>query len=166
MDELEYRRLLRALPATIEPDRDLWSGISTRIEPRGRRSQHAARPLFPFAAAAGFVAVAIAAGWFGLHRMPASGEAAASTATPLILREAQALRIEFDAALMAGGDARLAALREQTDPRLVAAWTELDAATSELDAALAANPESRFLLNRLKQVQSKRLHLTQQALSA
>ena len=166
MDELEYRRMLKALPAAIEPERDLWTGIAARIETRQQLSPRRARALFPFAAAAGFAAVAIVAGWFGLHRLPDATQSSVATSTPVIVREAQALRVEFDAALMAGGGDRLAALREQTDPQLVAAWTELDAATSELDAALSADPESRFLLNRMKQVQSKRLHLTQKALSA
>ena len=49
--------------------------------------------------------------------------------SPVVLREARALRAEYDAALIAGTANQWAQLREQADPRLVAAWTELDAAS-------------------------------------
>jgi hypothetical protein len=122
--------------------------------------------LFPFAAAAGFVAIAIATGWLALRGLPTGEERLASEPMPLVLREAQAMQAEYDAALVAGTGNRWASLREQADPRYVAAWTELDAAEAELNQALATDPGARFLLDRLKQVQSKRLHLTQKALSA
>ncbi|HRG15791.1 MAG TPA: hypothetical protein PLB00_07335 [Pseudomonadota bacterium] len=166
MDELEYRRLLKTLPHAIEPDRDLFPGIAARLETRAvAKSQR--RGLFPFAAAAGFTAVAIAAGWMALQRAP--GEMPAPTvaeSAPMMLREARALRAEFDAALVAGTANRWTQVREQADPRFVAAWTELDAAEAELSEALEQDPNARFLLNRLKQVQEQRLHLAQKALSA
>lgn len=167
MDELEYRRLLKTLPHAIEPDRDLFPGIAARLEARATaRTQR--RGLFPFAAAAGFTAVAIAAGWIALQRLPSADVPTASVAesAPMMLREARALRAEFDAALIAGTSDRWTQLREQSDPRFVAAWTELDAAEAELSEALEQDPDARFLLNRLKQVQEQRLHLTQKALSA
>ena len=46
------------------------------------------------------------------------------------------------------------------------ATLELDAAEAELSEALEQDPDARFLLNRMKQVQEQRLHLTQKALSA
>lgn len=166
MDELEYRRLLKALPHAIEPDRDLFPGIAARLDARPARRALPARPLFPFAAAAGFVAVAIASGWFALQQLPHAESEPLAAQTPLVLREARAMHAEYEAALVAGTGDRWSALREQADPRYVAAWTELDAAEAELNQALAADPGARFLLDRLKQVQSKRLHLTQKALSA
>ena len=166
MDELEYRRLLKTLPHAIEPDRDLFPGIAERLETRAVATSHR-RGLFPFAAAAGFTAVAIAAGWMALQRWPdAAPMAPVAEATPMMLREARALRAEFDAALVAGTSDQWAQLRERADPRLLAAWTELDAAEAEIATALEQDPDARFLLNRLKQVQEQRLHLTQKALSA
>jgi hypothetical protein len=167
MDELEYRRLLKTLPHAIEPDRDLFPGIAARLEPRAVATARR-RGLFPFAAAAGFTAVAIAAGWLSLQRMPGPQPSTApvAEAAPVILREARALRAEFDAALVAGTSDQWTQLREQADPRFVAAWTELDAAEAELAEALQQDPDARFLLNRLKQVQEQRLHLTRKALSA
>jgi hypothetical protein len=168
MDELEYRRLLKALPHAIEPDRDLFPGIAARLEPRAA-AQPRRRGLFPFAAAAGFTAVAIAAGWLALQRGPGADvpmAANVAASTPVMLREARALRAEFDAALVAGTADQWTQVREQADPRFVAAWTELDAAEAELSEALEQDPNARFLLNRLKQVQEQRLHLTRKALSA
>jgi hypothetical protein len=167
MDELEYRRLLKTLPHAIEPDRDLFPGIAARLETRAAAKSHR-RGLFPFAAAAGFTAVAIAAGWMALQRLPNADAPTASVAesAPMMLREARALRAEFDAALVAGTANQWTQVREQADPRFVAAWTELDAAEAELSEALEQDPDARFLLNRLKQVQEQRLHLTQKALSA
>lgn len=167
MDELEYRRLLKALPHAIEPDRDLFPGIAERLEARAAAKAHR-RGLFPFAAAAGFTAAAIAAGWLGLQRLPGPDRSAMPVvdAAPVMLREARALRAEFDAALLAGTSDQWTQVREQADPRFVAAWTELDAAEAELAEALEQDPDARFLLNRLKQVQEQRLQLTRKALSA
>lgn len=164
MDELEYRRLLKALPRSIEPERDLFPGIALRLDARAPRAR--ARPPFPFAAAAGFVAVVFAAGWLLLQRMPQAAQTEVAQQSPALLREAQALRVEYDAAWPVGAADQRARLREQADPRLVAAWTELDAAESELREALTLDPDARFLLHRLKQVQDQRLQLTRKALSA
>ena len=51
MDELEYRRLLKALAPDIEPERDLFPGIAARLDVRASAARRDARPLFPFAAA-------------------------------------------------------------------------------------------------------------------
>lgn len=166
MDELEYRRLLKALPRAIEPERDLWAGIATRLDARAVIATKRPHLLFPFAAAAGFVAIAMTAGWLALQTLPGDRDAPMQAAAPPILDEARALRVEFDAALESGTGKRFAALREQADPRFLAAWTELDAAETELNSALETDPDARFILNRLKQVQHKRLQLTQKALSA
>lgn len=165
MDELEYRRLLKALPHAIEPDRDLFPGIAARLEARSVAKSHR-RGLFPFAAAAGFTAVAIAAGWLAVQQWPNGEVALAVRESPAVLREARALRTEYDAALVAGTANQWAQLREQADPRFVAAWTELEAAEAEITTALEQAPDARFLLNRLQQVQEQRLHLTQKVLSA
>ena len=166
MDELEYRRLLKTLPQTIEPDRDLWQGIDARLDVRSAMQPRHTRSLFPFAAAAGFVALAITTGWMVLMRAPVQTQSAAATQSLPLIEEARALHTEFSAALVAGTGNQFASLREQADPRFVAAWIELDAAESELNAALQTQPDARFILNRLKQVQHKRLQITQQALSA
>ncbi|MBP7624671.1 MAG: hypothetical protein KA763_11930 [Xanthomonadales bacterium] len=165
MDELEYRRLLKTLPPAIEPDRDLFPGIAGRLDARPANLRHA-RGVFPFAAAAGFAAVAIVAGWLAVQRGPMADPAMVAQQSPTVLREARALRAEYSAALMAGTSNQWTQLREQADPRLVAAWTELDTAEAEITAALEQDPDARFLLNRLRQVQDQRLHLTQKALSA
>ncbi len=166
MDELEYRRLLKTLPHTIEPDRDLWQGIDARLDVRAVPQRRRAQSLFPFAAAAGFVALAVTTGWMMLMRAPSQGEADVAMRSAPMLEEARALHAEFSAALVAGTGNQFASLREQADPRFIAAWIELDAAESELNAALATQPDARFILNRLKQVQHKRLQITQKALSA
>lgn len=166
MEALEYRRLLKALPLAVEPDRDLFPSIVARLDARSVVGRRHARRLFPFAAAAGFAAVAIVAGWLGLQRQSEPNQAVIVQPSPVVLREARALRAEYDAALIAGTANQWAQLREQADPRLVAAWTELDAAEAEITVALEQDPDARFLFNRLRQVQDQRLRLTQKALSA
>lgn len=166
MDELEYRRLLKALAPDIEPERDLFPGIAARLDLRAAAARRDVRPLFPFAAAAAFVVVSITVGWLALQRVPDAVAPDVLARTPLLLREAQALRVEYESATRGGAANQQSQLREQSDPRLVAAWTELDAAESELTAALEVAPDARFLLHRLKQVQDQRLQLTRKALSA
>lgn len=165
MDELEYRRLLKALPPSIEPARDLFPEIAARLGPQpvaARRRDVA----WAYATAAGFALLALTVWWMPRAPISPAGErTVAAEAPPPTLREMRAMRAEYAAALVAGSGGRVSELREHADPRLVAAWTELDAAEAEIVAALELRPDARFLLNRLRLVEDQRLRIAQKALS-
>ena len=96
MEELEYRRLLKALPLAVEPDRDLFPGIVARLDARSVVGRRHARRLFPFAAAAGFAAVAIVAGWLGLQRQSEPNQAVIVRQSPVARTSRSASRRRMD----------------------------------------------------------------------
>ena len=170
----ELRLQLRGLRRDEAPARDLWAGISERLPPQAQpgapppeaTSRVQRRSLAPFAAAAVLV-LAIGVGW-QWRDTPAptpapvpdhpSTLALASDAAPN-LRQADAMVREYQGAL-----------RElETSPPPLDAQAELhllDASAGEVRAALAQDPGSRFLLQRLQRIYSHRLDLTRRLAQA
>jgi hypothetical protein len=167
MSELEYRRALKALPREIEPERDLWSGIAARIQaPVAKRRQP---QWMRYAVAAGFTFTALA---LGMQLGPWSqstaplGTAQTAQASPWVLREAELLKVDLNSTLNSGPGAELAAIARAPDQVLSASLKELDSAEDELDRALRQNPDSTFLLDRMRRVQQQKTRLTLRALAA
>lgn len=129
-NELEFRRVLRALDAPREPATDLWPGIAARLGPRTAPKR--SRRWLPLALAASAVlAMAVASVAVIGPRAPAH-----LATTP---------------------DAPAAV--DRTDPRLAAAGVVLDAAQAELEQALRQDPGSRLLTNLLDRTERQRRHL-------
>ena len=76
---------------------------------------------------------------------------------PLIAREAQAMTRQYEAALHV-------ITASAPDSRLDApALQDLDRSSAQIRAALARDPDARFLLDRLQHTYSRRLALTERA---
>lgn len=165
MNELDYRRLLKQLPERIEPTRDLWPGISKRLDAvPARRRFHA---LFPFAAAASLLCAAVFGGYLLLDVKSTDHALAGNESTmnqmPLLWREREALAIESQAAWQQMGDGDERSLMKRAGPQVYATWIELDGAETELEAALKSAPQSDFLMTRLKRVELEKLKLARLA---
>lgn len=117
MNEFEWLRQTRALKRDIAPDRDLWQGIADRIG----SSAGTRRPAWlPWTSAAAVVLVSLLIGTLSL-RAPIAPEA------PYRLSAAAPQRWK------------------PSDPRLVGAAIEFDAASSQLQLAMRQAPEAAFL---------------------
>jgi hypothetical protein len=167
MSELEYRRALKSLPREIEPERELWSGIAARIQPEAASRRQRPRWL-GYAIAAGVTCAALALGWSLSFSPRFSDQQIAELSaphSPWVLREAELIKVDLDAALVAGGELSPAQIARAPNRVLTASLKELDSAQSELDQALRQNPDSTFLLDRMRRVQQQRARLTLRALA-
>jgi hypothetical protein len=169
MGEAELRMALRGLRQDIEPGRDLWPGIAARLEALPRqpaRAGHASRPgwLWPVATAA-TVLLAVGVAWQFKPAEPAmaTGQGLAQTATAsasratLVQREAEGLTVQYHAAM-----------REIAPQPVPAGWQPgldaLDRSALEIRGALQHDPDSRLLLQRLRDTYTRRLALARRAL--
>lgn len=153
---------LRALRRDVAPATDLWPSIAHRIAatkqatPAPAFSRPAWRRFAPIATAA-TLALAIGIAW-QVRPVQAPGGAPASNDphARLMVREAEAMTLEYQAALKeldAGPQVRPA----QTAPALKV----LDRSAAQIRTALTRDPDARFLLDRLQRTYNRRLELTQ-----
>ena len=82
------------------------------------------------------------------------------------LREADLIKADLDAALVSAGAPEVAEYTRAPGLALSASLKELDSAQAELDQALRLNPDSTFLLDRMRRVQQQKARLTLRALAA
>ncbi len=165
INELEYRRALKALPKELAPDRDLWAGIAARLEPRVAQPK-ARTPWLRYAIAAGISCAAVAFAWRGLPMISTADNQVAVEQSPWVLREAEQLKADVDAALTIRDGVETILVSAHGDRALSASLKELDSAESELDQALRLNPDSTFLLDRMRHVQQQKSRLTLRSLAA
>lgn len=163
-DEFALRRALQQLPRERDPSRDLWNGIQQRLDAPARAGRPARASMLAGLAAALVLALALGVALRfappdpAVHAPQSVRDAAPVPASsPLLRHEADAMTIEFEAAL-AGFDA------SNLSPDLRAAATELDASATQLREALRVQPEAAYLLERLRQTYELRLKLSQRAL--
>lgn len=149
MTDPDLRWQLRQLPREIEPARDLWPGIAARLNPPAVRRGRPWLAVFSLAACL-CLAVGLAV---VLRPAPAQGP---DRTAELVQREAAALTLEYEAALLEMQSAPV------PDP-LVPALATLDASAGEIRRAMAEQPGSTHLLDQLKRTYSRRLALTQRA---
>lgn len=166
--ESELRLQLRGLRREIEPGHDLWPGIQARI---GQLPAQAAAPsrgnpamrLAPWALAASLV-LAVGVAW-RMQPPPASVQAAddgTGVAAVALDREADAMTAEYRAALQ---ELQTATPRPSLARREQPALRELDQSARQIREAIALDPQSRFLLERLRRTYALRLELTQHAIT-
>jgi len=171
MEEQELLRRIAGLPREIQPENDPWAAISARIEePRqSDRHQRHWRGWMVQAAAASVALALILGVVFGprlANPPPAeTGQPVASDqgvaadrphALPAALEGSEA---EYRAAFrefIALGEAK-PILSPQTIETIEMGWADLTAAEYELTAALAANPEDRFLRKRMLELRARQL---------
>lgn len=157
------RLALRGLRQEREPGRDLWPGVEARIHALPQAvapvAQHK-RWAWPLAMAASMLLSA------GLAWQMRPGDAPAPVqptddpvVATLVQREASTLTVQYQAAL-----------RELEFQPAPANWQPgleaLDRSATEIRSALQQNPDSRLLLERLRETYTRRLALSRRALYA
>lgn len=170
--EAELRLALRGLRQDADPGTDLWPGIAARIAVLPRQASAAPprrtlRWLWPLATAASLL-VAVGVTWKmqpatlsteGSGAQIETTAAGAGRQAPLVQREAEILTVQYNAAL------------RELDPQAVpAGWQPgleaLDRSAIEIRGALQRDPDSRLLLERLRDTYTRRLALSRRALYA
>jgi hypothetical protein len=170
--DAELRLALRGLRREADPAHDLWPGIAARIAALPRQTpaeprRQAQRWLWPLATAASLL-LAVGVTWKmqpATLSPDASGAPIATSAAgpgrqaPLVQREAEILTVQYHAAL------------RELDPQAVpAGWQPgleaLDRSAAEIRGALQRDPDSRLLLERLRDTYTRRLALSRRALYA
>jgi hypothetical protein len=151
--DADLRWQLRQLPREIAPDRDLWPGIAAGIESPRRR--HPSRWLIGLAMAASLV---LAVGVW-MRMAPTRHEATAPDLTAQVVRaEAHSITRQYQAALRELDGAPVPA-------SLAPSLQTLDQSAAQIRQAIAADPDSVFLLHQLQKTYSRRLALTQRAMA-
>lgn len=152
MNEFELQRDLRRLRGDRLPSRDLWSGIAARIEaagdvaaPAGRR-----RRWLPLGAAA---AMTLAVGT-GLASLALEQRGRDATA-------AETARLPVQAQIE-----RARELARIGDPQLASAEVVIDTASSELEQALAQQPDAVFLVGLINRTEAQRRKLARLGMQA
>jgi hypothetical protein len=151
MSETDLRWQLRQLPSEIEPTRDLWPGIQAGIE---RRPLHTPRRWLSGLAMA--ASLLLAAGLVWKASGPGAPAAADDVTAKIVNGESRAVTDEYQAALRQFQGAPI-------DARIKPSLRELDRSVVQIKRAIAADPDSVFLLQQLRKTYSLRLTLTQRA---
>jgi len=162
-----------ALPQEIQPRRDLWPGIASRLDEPEARWTRFAPLVVPLAAAAGIAAIAIV-GAFSLFSpedstvaaVPrGSSETVANTA-PARLPAAQ-VEIGFvqtRAVLVRMVEARKSTLTSEQVAALEHTLSTIDSAAQDLHAALNFDPYNPSLLFKLSYTRRSEIRVLQQAI--
>ena len=159
MRETEILWRLRQLPRDVEPGRDLWPTIAAGIA--RQRAPQRPRWLAPLALVASLL---LTVGLVGRAQFqhPAQVDtprAEADAISSVVVRsEARAVTEEYQAALRQLQGAPVPA---DVQPTLQA----LDRSVAQIHRAIAADPDSVFLLDQLRRTYSTRLALTQRAIT-
>ena len=157
------RLALRGLRQDRDPGRDLWPDIEARIHALPQASAPVAanrRWAWPLAMAASMLLSAGVAWQMRPAEAPmAARQADVRVAATLVQREAGTLTVQYQAAL-----------RELDVQPAPASWQPgleaLDRSAAEIRSALQQNPDSRLLLERLRETYTRRLALSRRALYA
>ena len=157
------RLALRGLRQDRDPGSDLWPGIEARIHALPQASAPVAanrRWAWPLAMAASMLLSAGVAWQMRPAEAPmAARQADVRVAATLVQREAGTLTVQYQAAL-----------RELDVQPAPASWQPgleaLDRSAAEIRSALQQNPDSRLLLERLRETYTRRLALSRRALYA
>lgn len=180
-DDTALRLALRGLRREIEPGRDLWPGIAARLPaqaaatpPPTRLPPHRRGWQWPLALAAS-LALALGLAWQlrpGAPVGPGSPQSATQAAPPAastaavaadthatLPPEAALLTRHYEAAL---GEIGLHQVPASWQPGMQA----LDRSAEQIRQALREQPDSRLLLERLRQTYARRIALARRALYA
>jgi len=168
--ESELRLQLRGLRREIEPGHDLWPGIQARIGQLPARATAPSRGnpatrLAPWALAASLV-LAVGVAWRmqppPVSALAAAADGSAGLAAIALDREADAMTTEYRAALQ---ELQAATPQPSVARREQPALRELDQSARQIREAIALDPQSRFLLERLRRTYALRLALTQRTIT-
>jgi hypothetical protein len=146
-----FEALLQSLPREVEPGRDLWPGIASRLEPRSTRRRHAWT--WRIAAAVALVAASslITASLVRHDSWITARLASPTTAAPVVpaaFGQARGLGVGYEMArrqLAADLRQRLAGMPPSARQKLVANLAVMRRAADDINAALARQPGDPLL---------------------
>lgn len=143
-DEFAWRNELRKLGGDVEPQRDLWPQIATRIAMRPATQRW--RMGLGLAATLIVVCGVAAIGWRSQSGHPTPVAATVRHATPAIAADSAPLAWAVPA-----------------NPALATASRDLDNASVQLQQALETHPQAVFLVGLLNRTNAQRMRLLRQA---
>ena len=165
MNETELTNAMKSLPRRIKPHRDLWPGISDRLESQQTQSAPpAATPVWRMPAIAAAVLLALTTGIFigrGIDTPPTGQismlEYSLAGTIETTEREYQAafrelVPLDYSGMRLAGDD----------PDSIRTSWDELQKAESSLLAALREYPANIFLNEKLMDLRSQQLQFVKQ----
>ena len=155
MTETDLRWQLRQLTREMEPSRDLWPAIAAAIEQQPvRRVPRRWLPTFAIAAS-----LLLVGGLVWKMQVPVGASPDLDPSARIVASESRAITDEYQAALQQYEGATIA-------PQLRPSLGELDRSVVQIKRAIAADPQSVFLLQQLRKTYSRRLALTQRAVTS
>ena len=167
MKESELQSAIGSLPRSIRPQRDLWPGISDRLETVEKGGEaHYKTPFWRTPAMAAAVLLALTGGIFigrGMDTEPA-GQAAQSVLEYALVGAVKATEREYQAAFRELVPLDYSGLRlEGAEPdALRVSWEDLQQAETSLLAALAQYPSNIYLNEKLLDLRSQQLRFVRQ----
>jgi len=167
MKESELQGAIGSLPRSIKPQRDLWPGISDRLETIGKGGEVRYKtPFWRTPAMAAAVLLALTGGIFigrGMNAEPA-GQTAQSVMEYALLGTVEATEREYQAAFRELVPLDYSGLRlEGAEPdALRVSWEDLQQAESSLLAALAQYATNIYLNEKLLDLRSQQLRFVKQ----
>ena len=153
MKETDLRWQLRQLPREMDLPRDLWPAIEAGIN---RRPARATRR-WPAALAAA-ATLMLAAGIYWRADVGQAPVDEGQLEARIVSSEARAITDEYQAALRQFEGAPVA-------PQVAPSLATLDRSVAQIQSAIAADPDSVFLLEQLRRTYNQRLELTQRSLA-
>jgi len=167
MKESELQSAIGSLPRSIRPQRDLWPGISDRLETVEEGDEVRGKtPFWRRPAMAAAVLLALTGGIFigrGMDTDPA-GHTAQSVMEYALLGTVEATEREYQAAFRELVPLDYSGLRlEGAEPdALRVSWEDLQNAETSLLAALAQYPSNIYLNEKLLDLRSQQLRFVKQ----
>ena len=144
MSEFEWRNGMRKLGGPVEPARDLWPSIESRIAALPNRRSR--RPLIFSIAAALLVACGAMVFAWRLHGSAPSPSANLATTTAVPDNAVKRKRADAD-------------IVQPAHPALAAAALDLNDASADIQEALEQRPDAVFLVGLLNRTNAQRMRL-------
>jgi hypothetical protein len=167
MKESELQRAIESLPRSIKPQRDLWLGISERLDTveKGDEASHST-PWWRAPALAAAVLLALTGGIFigrGMDTVP-GGQPGQTVMEYALLGTVAATEREYQAAFRELVPLDYSGLQlEGAEPdALRGSWEDLLQTETSLLAALREYPSNIYLNEKLMDLRSQQLHFVKQ----
>ncbi len=169
MNEFDWQQSVKTLPLHIQPYKDLWPGIESRLEPReGMTGVGSARSYWRLPAIAAAILIALTTGIFigGGLDVPSAEPFAEQTTTRdyVVARTTQNAELEFQAAFKEVLTLDYSGMQPagSNPDALRSSWEDMQKAEASLLAALNQYPNNHFLNTKLVELRSNQLRFMKQ----
>lgn len=165
MNELDWQQCIKTLPMQMQPRKDLWPAIESRLEPR----ENAARPglsrsYWRLPAIAAAILVTMTAGIFIGSRLELPSGEQLAVRDYAVTHTRQNAELEFQAAFkeVLTLDYSGAQLTGDSPDALRNSWDDMQKTEASLLAALDQYPANHFLNTKLLELRSRQLRFIKQ----